>query len=246
MVEPTIMRESGTGEAVILAGGKGTRLQSIVNDRPKPMAQVAGRPFLEWLILLLRAQDVRRIVFCTGHMSAVIEAYFGDGKQWGMEFAYSREQALLGTAGAVRHALPRLRSDRFLVLNGDSYSEADTKQLETAHLARGARATLWCVRAENCQRYGSVEIDRDGAVQAFREKATGRGAGVINAGVYMLEREAVSSISEGRSVSLEAEFFPSLIGHGLYAVVRETPFLDIGTPEAYAAAQVFFERHVRV
>lgn len=209
------------------------------------MAEVAGRPFVEWLVLLLRAQDVRRVVFCTGYMAEVIEAHFGDGRQMKMEFAYSRDPGVLGTAGAVRYALTQLHSDRFLVLNGDSYCDVDTKLLDAVHLASGARATLWLVRADDCSRFGSVEIGPNGAVLAFREKVTGRSPGMINAGVYLLEREVVSIVPEGREVSLEAEFFPTLIGHGLYAAVGDHPFLDIGTPEAYASAEHFFALNIQ-
>jgi D-glycero-alpha-D-manno-heptose 1-phosphate guanylyltransferase len=138
---PSIIRQPTVREAAILVGGKGTRLQRVVKDRPKPMAEVAGRPFVEWL-LLLRAQDVRRVVFCTGYMAEVIEAHFGDGRQWKMEFAYSRDPVLLGTAGAVRCALTQLHSDRFLVLNGDSYCHVDTNCLEAGHVASGACGAL--------------------------------------------------------------------------------------------------------
>jgi D-glycero-alpha-D-manno-heptose 1-phosphate guanylyltransferase len=233
-------------EAVILVGGKGTRLQSVVNDRPKPMAEVAGRPFLEWLLLLLRAQDVRRVVLCTGYMAETIETHFGGGGQWNMEFLYSRDPVALGTAGAVRHALRQLRSDRFLVLNGDSYCPADMSRLQAAHVARGARATLWCARVDDCSRYGSVEIGPDGGVRAFHEKIPQKRAGTVSAGVYMLEREVVSTVPEGCTSFLETDLFPALIGHGLYALAEDTPLLDVGTPEAYATADSFLAVNIRL
>ena len=227
-------------DALILAGGKGARLRSVVSDRPKPMAEVAGRPFVEWLLLALRAQGVRRVIFCTGYMSEMVEAHFRAGRQWDMEVAYSRDPVPLGTAGAVRYALNQVRSDRFLVMNGDSYCRVDISRLEKVHAIRGACATLWLVRAKDCRRYGSVVIGEDGVVRAFREKSPKRQAGLINAGIYLLEREVAETIPEGRSVSLEADLFPRLVGHGLYAVVGEGSFLDIGTPEAYDRASQFF------
>jgi NDP-sugar pyrophosphorylase family protein len=232
--------DNGPPDAIILVGGKGTRLRSIVSDRPKPMAEVAGRPFVEWLLLALRAQGVRRVIFCTGYMGEVLEAHFRDGRQWGMELLHSRDPAPLGTAGAVRHALGRVCSDRFLVLNGDSYCPIDINRLEEAHLARGARASLWLVSVEDCRRYGLVEIGDDGAVLAFHEKPSEKRAGLINAGVYLLERDVAESIPQGQPASLETDFFPGLIGHRLYAVVGEGPFLDIGTPESYTIARQFF------
>jgi NDP-sugar pyrophosphorylase family protein len=178
-------------------------------------------------------------------MAEAIETHFGDGRQWNMEFVYSRDPVLLGTAGALRQALPQLRSDRFFALNGDSYCPADTKRLEAAHLARGARATLWCVRVDECSRYGSVEIGLDGAVRAFCEKMPQKRAGTVSAGVYMLEREVVRTIPEGCTFSLETDFFPALIGHGLYAVVGDNPLFDVGTPEAYATADNFFAADIQ-
>ena len=227
-------------DAMILVGGKGTRLQSVINDRPKPMAEVVGRPFVEWLLLALRAQGVRHVIFCTGYMSEIVEAHFRDGRQWDMEVVYSRDPIPLGTAGAVRYALNQVRSDRFLVLNGDSYCRVDVSRLEEVHSTRDARATLWLVEVNDCRRYGSVVVGGDGDVQAFREKSSEKRAGLINAGIYLLEREVVETIPEGRAVSIETELFPRLIGHGLYAVVGEDPFLDIGVPEAYAMAEQFF------
>ena len=229
-------------EAMILVGGKGTRLQNMVSDRPKPLAEVAGRPFVEWLVIALQAQGVRRLIFCTGYMSEVIEAHFGDGRQWGMEILYSRDPIPLGTAGAIRYALGQVRSDRFLVRNGDSYCRVNVSSLEEAHVARGACASLWLVPVDDCRRYGWVEIGEDGAVQAFHEKPSEKHDGLISAGVYLLEREVVESIPEGLSISIETDFFPRLIGNGLYAVVGKGPFLDIGIPEAYIAAQKFFEK----
>ncbi len=227
-------------DALILVGGKGTRLQSVVSDRPKPMAEVAGRPFVEWLLLALRAQGVRRVILCTGYMSEMVEAHFRNGRQWDMEVAYSRDPLPLGTAGAVRYALSQVHSNPFLVMNGDSYCRVDISRLEEAHTTHGACATLWLVRVNNCKRYGSVVIGEDGVVQAFREKSPEKCAGLINAGIYLLEREAAETIPGGGAVSLEIEFFPQLIGHGLYAVVGEGPFLDIGTPDAFSKAPQFF------
>ena len=224
-------------DAVILVGGKGARLRRVVGDRPKPMAVVAGRPFVEWLLLSLRAQGVRRVVFCTGYMSEVVEAHFRDGRQWDMEVEYSCDPSPLGTAGAVRHALSQVRSDRFLVMNGDSFCRVDINRLVEVHTMHSARATLWLVEVNDCSRYGSVVVGTDGAVQAFREKREQKIAGLISAGVYLMEREAADTIPEGRAVSLETEFFPRLIGHGLYGVVGDGPFLDIGTPEAYGEAE---------
>lgn len=234
------MSEGGFPDAVILAGGKGTRLQRIVSDRPKPMAEVVGHPFVEWLILSLKAQGLRRMVLCTGYMYEAIETYFRDGKQWDVEIVYSSELSPLGTGGALRQALHQVHTDPLLAMNGDSFCNVDIHALVAAHTARRARASLWLVPAEDCRSGGMVEIDEHGAVRAFHEKPSEKQQGLISAGIYLLERTVVETIPPDKPVSLETDVFPSLIGHGLYAVIGRGPFLDIGTPDAYEAADQLF------
>jgi NDP-sugar pyrophosphorylase family protein len=236
------MRETAPA-AIILAGGKGSRLREVVSDRPKPMAEVAGRPFLEWLLLALRAQGLRRVVLATGYQAEMIEEYFGDGARWGLDVQYAREHAPLGTGGAARGALGSASGGRLLVLNGDSFCPFDLGQLAQAHTRARACATLWLVAVDDCSRYGTVDVSADRQVVAFREKSSAGGAGLISAGVYLFERSTLEEIAPDRPVSLETEVFPSLIGRGLYAVVGRGPFLDIGTPESYALAERFIVEH---
>ncbi len=227
-------------EMIVLAGGKGTRLQRVVSDRPKPLAEVAGRPFVEWLLLALRVQGVERVVLATGYMGEMVEASFGDGARLDMEVVYARETVPLGTGGAARHALGHVTTDHALVLNGDSFCPFDIGRLLEAHERAGAAATLWLVPMDDCRRYGAVDVADDGRVLSFQEKSPDLGAGLINAGVYLFDRRALEAIPADRPVSLENDTFPSLIGRGLYATVGEGPFLDIGTPESYASAERFF------
>jgi NDP-sugar pyrophosphorylase family protein len=231
---------SNTNEAMILVGGKGTRLRSVVNDRPKPMADVAGRPFVEWVLLHLRSQNIQHVIFCTGYMGNVIEAYFGDGRKWGIDIAYSREETLLGTAGAVRVALPLIKSERFLILNGDSYCNWDIHRLETAHIALGAQATLWLVHVENSNRFGSVELDETSSIRSFKEKSPDQQSGLINAGIYLVERRMVEAIPPGQHVSMETEVFPIMIDDGLCGVVGMGQFIDIGLPSSLSMAGRLF------
>jgi NDP-sugar pyrophosphorylase family protein len=231
-------------EAIILAGGKGTRLRSLVKDVPKPMAEVAGRPFLEWLLLTLKTQGLQRAVLCTGYRAEVIESYFKDGASLEMELRYSRECNPLGTGGAVRHALDMVQAERLLVLNGDSFCRIDLSRLRKTHLDCLALATLWVVHREDCSRYGQVFLSDDGTVIRFTEKSPTVEPGLINAGVYLLERKLVESIPDRREASLEKEVFPSLIGNGLVGVIGNGPFLDIGTPEDYMRASAFITAEV--
>lgn len=227
-------------DAIVLVGGKGTRLLTVVNDRPKPMAPVAGRPFLEWLLLFLRGQGIRRVILATGYKGEMVEAHFRDGTGLGLQVVYSHEEIPLGTGGAVRHALPQVTTDPVLVLNGDSFCPFDVEHLLGAKCSTGAQALLWLVWTADCRRYGSVALAEGTKVVAFHEKASDLRAGRINAGVYLLRRHVLESIPATRPVSLETEVFPSLIGHGLYATAGPGPFLDIGTPESYRKAGSFF------
>lgn len=230
-------------DTIILVGGKGTRLHSIVNDRPKPLAEVAGHPFLEWLLRALRAQGLRHIILATGYKGDMVEHYFGEGKRLGLNIVYSHETLPQGTAGAARKALSHVTNERMLIMNGDSFCHFDVRALTDAHQRMGARTTLWLVETNDCRRYGLVDVEPDGKVTAFREKSPALGAGLINAGVYLCEREVLATIPTGQMASLESDVFPALIGHGLYAMVGKGPFLDIGTPESYRSAGAFFAQH---
>jgi NDP-sugar pyrophosphorylase family protein len=222
-----------SAEAIILCGGLGTRLRSVVPDRPKALAEVAGRPFLEWLLRSLRAQGVGRVVLATGHRGSMIEATFGDGRHLDLVLSYSREAAPLGTGGALRRAAGRVCHYPVLVLNGDSYCRFDLARMSRTHMEQGARATIWLVEVAG-DRFGSVTVGERGEILDFKEKVAT--SGLISAGTYLLDEGVVGGIASGRSVSLEQEVFPALVGNGLYGVLGAGPFVDIGTPGSLAAA----------
>ena len=232
-------------QAVILVGGKGTRLNKTVSDRPKPMAEVAGRPFIEWVLLAIREQGIRRIVLGTGFKGDMISGYFGDGSRLGLNIEYAQEHEPLGTAGALRHAWKLTAARTLLVMNGDSYCPFDLKRFAEAHAKAEARATLWLVRAEDVSRYGSVEIAGDGSVKAFYEKSSAQRCGLISAGMYLLDRDVIATVPEGTMVSLEKEVLPKLIGKGLYAIAGQGPFVDIGTPESYTLASTVLAEELK-
>ncbi|HEY5312322.1 MAG TPA: nucleotidyltransferase family protein [Pirellulales bacterium] len=222
----------------ILAGGKGTRLQSVVSDRPKPLAEVADRPFLAYQLEQLAAAGIRRVVLCTGYLSEQVTKTFGSSYA-GMRLEYSPEPAALGTAGAVRHALSRLTSDPVMVMNGDSYCDADLAAFWQFHCARQAEASVLLTHVDEADRYGQVLLDSEQRVAAFREKAPSQGAGWINAGIYLVARRLLDSIPAGRAVSLEREVFPNWVGGRFYGHRCHARFIDIGTPESYALAASF-------
>jgi NDP-sugar pyrophosphorylase family protein len=233
------MNTIGDTTVAILAGGLGTRLRPVLADCPKVLAPIGGKPFLACLLEQLAGHGFRDVVLCVGYQSEQVEAAFGRSYA-GLRVAYSREPAALGTAGAVRLALPLLKSDPVLVMNGDSFCAADLPSLFHWHAARKAAATLLLARVPDTRRYGRVQVDGEGLIRAFEEKGQQGGPGCINAGIYLLGREVIAEIPPRTTVSLERETFVAWLGRGLYGCLNEGPFLDIGTPASYAAAEEFF------
>ncbi|HWB53682.1 MAG TPA: nucleotidyltransferase family protein [Tepidisphaeraceae bacterium] len=227
--------------AIILAGGFGTRLRSVVADRPKVLATVCGRPFLVHLLDQLRQAGVRRAILCTGYMSEQIEAAFGDA--YGpIELTYSQENQPLGTGGAIAAATDLGDSHTLLAINGDSFCAADLNQFAADHFNRDARASILLTHVNDASRFGRVTIAPNGRITSFDEKSDSVGPGLINAGIYLIERRLLEVVPRRHAVSIEREIFPLWIGHGLFGHVTLAPFIDIGTPESYAMAQNFFGR----
>jgi D-sedoheptulose 7-phosphate isomerase len=230
-------------EAVILCGGLGQRLRPVLPDRPKPLALVGDRPFLEWLVLALAVAGIRRIVLATGYLGEAIEQALGDGRRWQVELVYSHETEPLGTGGALRLAAGKAHGSPLLVLNGDSYCRVQLDRMLRFHRDRQAQVTMWLHRHPDAGRYGTVELGGDGAVSQFLEKGRS-GAGLISCGVYLVERPVIETIPEHRAVSLERDVFPGLAG--LYGMVGSGTFLDIGTPEALAKADNLLHEEFRI
>jgi D-glycero-alpha-D-manno-heptose 1-phosphate guanylyltransferase len=231
--------------AAVLAGGLGTRLRPALDDRPKVLALVAGRPFLTYLLDMLRAVSVKRVVLLTGYKGEQVESALGHYYQ-GMSLVYSAEPSPRGTAGALRVALPHLDSSTILLLNGDSYCGMDMHTFAGFHRRRGADVSIALTRVEDAGRYGRVETTAGGLVTAFAEKQPAGGPGWINAGVYLLERRVIEEIPTGRPVSLEREMLPAWIASKtVYGHRRARPFLDVGTPESYLAAAAFMQKVLR-
>ena len=225
--------------AVILAGGLGTRLRSVVQDRPKVLAEIAGRPFLTYLLDQLIKVNIGEVVLCTGYRSHQVRDTLGN-RYRGLEITYSVETFPLGTAGALRLALPLFRSDPVLVMNGDSYCDAEFASFWQWHWRRQAVTSLLLTKLDDTQRFGRVQVAENGAVTAFQEKGTSAGPGLISAGIYLMSRNLITSIPGGASVSLEREVFPRWVGRGLYGFETGSRFMDIGTPDAFAGAGSFF------
>lgn len=227
--------------AVLLVGGMGTRLQSVLPSTPKPLAPVGELPFLELLVLQLRAQGIRHMVMCTGYRAEQVEQGFGDGQKWSVAIEYSREARPLGTAGALKLAEPFLRSaSDLLVMNGDSFLEFDYPELLRFHRRHGGVATIAVRGVSDASRYGTVQFDANHRVTAFREKKSSRAPGLVNGGVYLFRRDVLEYLPNGPA-SLEKDVFPHLLDHGVYAAEQEGIFIDIGTPDDYTHAQSLSE-----
>ncbi len=226
--------------AAILAGGLGTRLQSVVSDRPKVLADVAGTPFLERIFSQLSSSGVKNAVLCTGHLASQVEAAYGSFA-FGLNLFYSVETSPLGTGGAIAHALPHLANDPVLVLNGDSYCGTDLAAFIKRHADGGSSGSLLLVEMEDAGRYGKVLLESNGRIASFVEKGQA-GPGLINAGIYLLAKSLLQQIPQGVSCSLEREMFPRWVNQGALKgfPVEATSFIDIGTPESYETAKQLF------
>jgi mannose-1-phosphate guanylyltransferase len=224
-------------QALVLAGGEGTRLRPLTHTTPKPVLPLAGRPFLSFMLDWAHSHGVEEVILSCGFLSDAVKLVLGDIYD-GMRLRYVVEDEPLGTAGPVRLAYDEgILEERLLVLNGDVLTDIDlTAQLEQ-HERTGARATLALYPVEDTSSYGVVPIAEDGAVEAFIEKGGGDApTDRINAGAYVLERDVVERIPAGRPVSFELEVFPSLVGEGLYGYEADGYWIDIGTPERYLEA----------
>ena len=183
-------------QAIILAGGLGTRLRSVVSDRPKPMALVAGKPFLEYVLQGLKKSGIDDVIFAVGYKGGMVEEYFGDGSQFGIRARYAYEEELLGTAGAIKNAGNYVTDEQFFVLNGDTFYQMDFGDLSRIQQEKNLEMALVLRGVPDISRYGAARLT-DGLLTAFNEKNGNTGAGTINGGVYLMKRALLDEIPEG-------------------------------------------------
>lgn len=223
-------------QALLLAGGLGTRLRPLTEDWPKPMAHVGNRPWLEHLIIMLKNQGIDDFVLAVKHFPEKIQHHFGNGDKWGVNIRYAVERSLLGTAGAIKNA-ERLLQDRFLVFNADIIQTVELQPFIGAHDRRGAQLSIMLTEVEDPSQYGVVEQDAQGRILRFVEKPRPEEAPSrrINAGIYMMEKALLADIPAGREVSIEREMFPRWIESGVnvYGHVMDGYWMDMGTAKRY-------------
>jgi NDP-sugar pyrophosphorylase family protein len=214
------------------------RLRSITAGAPKTMAPIAGRPFLELLLRQLRRYNFQRVILAVGYQRDVIRRHFGD-RMFGLHLEYSAEEHPLGTGGALRNTAPLIESDITLVMNGDSYTDADLDSFVLGHIKAAADVSLIVVSADGREDCGSVLATQTGNVVSFKEKEVPTGGQYLNAGIYIMGRHLLYDMPSGVPVSLENEVLPRWLAEGKTIRVFPVPArcLDIGTPERYRSAQ---------
>jgi D-glycero-alpha-D-manno-heptose 1-phosphate guanylyltransferase len=233
-------------EAVVLAGGRGTRLRKAVAGLPKSLAPIGRRPFLSYLLGWLRAQGVTDIILALGHRRKEIVRHYTRREPQGMRLRYSVETTPLGTGGALRNLSSMLKGEEFLVMNGDSIFDVDLQQMLSFHRRHRAQTTLALASPLETGRYGSVVLDARGRIKAFIEKQAAALASeggrtnpsqLISGGLYIMSKAVFRHIPGRGKVSLESEVFPRLIGGPFYGFPSDGYFIDIGVPEDYRRAK---------
>jgi mannose-1-phosphate guanylyltransferase len=221
-------------QALILAGGEGTRLRPLTSTVPKPVVPLVDRPFIAFMLDWLHGHGVDDVIMSCGFLASGVRNVLGDGSAYGMRLRYVEEPRPLGTGGAVKYA-ESLLDERFLMLNGDVLTDLDVSAQLAVHEQRGARATLALTPVEDPSAYGLVRTRADGEVTGFVEKPSPNQIDTrnISAGIYVLDRSVLELLTAEEPASIERDVFPRLVGEGLYAYVGDGYWLDIGTPERY-------------
>jgi NDP-sugar pyrophosphorylase family protein len=222
-------------DVVVLCGGLGKRLRGILFDRPKPMAEINRRPFLDILIEYVAEYGFKRFILCIGYMGEVIRKHY-QKKSIPLTILFSEEKEPLGTGGAVKNASHLIRSDPFFVMNGDSICRVDLSKFFSFHREKDAICTLVLTRVDEVCDYGRVDVGEDGKIKGFNEKIKAKERSLVNAGIYLMKRKLLSLIPDGK-YSLEYDLFPMLCDGRLYGFITEAQLLDIGTPKRYLEAK---------
>ena len=231
-------------DVIILCGGLGTRLREVVDDRPKPMVEIDGRPFLDVLVDYVARYGFTRFILCTGFKGDLIKRYY-EKKRGRLIFVVSDEDQPLGTAGAIKNAESFIESNMFLVLNGDSLCEIDIGDFIKFHIGKGALISIAVTTMESPVEYGVIRLDEDQKIISFGEKIPANGNDLVNAGMYVFDKKILKEIPSGQKLSLEYDLFPGILDKGLYGYVTEKRLLDIGTPERLAMARDYLREDKR-
>ena len=229
-------------EAIILAGGFGTRLRPAVADLPKSMANIIGRPFLEFLLDRLIQSGIKHVVLSVGYMHEIIMDHFKSAYK-SLKISYAIETEPLGTGGGIRMAMRQANSENVLVLNGDTLFMLDIKTFSDFHNSRKSLFSIALRQVESTSRYGSVIIDNEGIISGFTEKNEQESSGLINAGIYLISRKYIIELPLPEVFSIEKDLIQKAFQTNLfYGFPDSGYFIDIGIPEDYIRAQTEFRK----
>jgi len=228
--------------AIILAGGFGTRLQGVIKDLPKPMAPINGLPFLNYQLNYLKHYGIKNVIISTGYLAEKITSCYGNDFN-GIQITYSHEQVPMGTGGGIRLALEKCKDDLAIILNGDSFFDVDIQQFYNLHLHKSSQVSLALRKVENAARYGTIELNGEERVISFCEKNNISKEGLINGGVYIIDKEIyLKNTPAGSNFSVEKDFFEKQLKNILIKGFEfKGYFIDIGIPEDYEKAQNDFK-----
>tara|TARA_A100001015_G_scaffold315210_1_gene426494 strand:- start:1806 stop:2507 length:702 start_codon:yes stop_codon:yes gene_type:complete len=232
-------------QAIILAGGKGSRLGSIVKDTPKPLLKINNSPFVLKIVERMIDQGVKSIIFCLGYKPQKFINFFGNGSKWGIKISYVIEKKLMGTAGALRAAYRKISKSSIIVLNGDSFCYFDIPNLLRQHRLNNSDVTISVLKTDKIKRYGLVSFNKNLKINNFDEKPSSHRKNInyINAGVYLINKDFIHEIDSSKPISLEKEFFPENLDKKIYAfIIKNKKFIDIGTPNSLKKADFFFNK----
>ena len=228
-------------EAILLVGGRGTRLAPLTDAIAKPMLPVGGVPFIAHQIAQAQAAGINKIVLATSYLAQTFTDYFGDGSDFGVELIYAVEESALGTGGAIRNAAEFLTGSpdsSIVIFNGDVLSGHDLPGQIAAHERSKADVTLYLTKVKDARAYGCVPCDQSGRVLDFLEKMENPVTDLINAGCYIFKRSIIDQIPANKVVSVERETFPNLLksGANIRGFIDNSYWLDVGTPQALLTA----------
>jgi D-glycero-alpha-D-manno-heptose 1-phosphate guanylyltransferase len=228
-------------EAVILAGGLGTRLKSVIKDIPKPMAEVYGKPFLCYILDFTIKNGIEKVILSVGYKWEVIKNFFSSQYK-NLKLEYAVENTPLGTGGGLKNALKYVDEEEAFVLNGDTFFDIDLNLFYNLHKSRNSKFSIALKKTENTERYGAVEVDENNRIVSFLEKGK-RVSGFINGGIYLLNKNFFNALSPEGTFSLEKDFLERFYkDHEFYGFPFDGFFIDIGVPEDYERAEKEFER----
>jgi len=232
-------------DVIILAGGLGTRLKSVMPTLPKALSPINGRPFLDFILDFLEGSDsVNNVILAVGYMADQIIEKYTNRHEYKFEILFSREETLLGTGGAIKMALQYSTTDDIMVLNGDSYVDVRVNDVIAFHREKNSSMTIVIKKIENPGRYGFIKFDDNHRITSFNEKLMSSTEGYVNTGIYLFKRDIFNNIEENKTISLEKELIPFFINSNIYGFVNHGKFIDIGIPETYQIADKFFKEEL--